>query len=186
VARSLGVRPAFGGQHIGRGTRNFLLALGPGHYLEIIGPDPDQPAPAGARPFGIDQLERPALRAWLAKSSQLEQDAATAAALGFDLGEIHDMTRTTPDGEVLRWRLTLPAMPGVAIVPFLIDWGGTRHPSTTAPGGVSLVRFKAEHPDPKPVKAVLKALGLALALSGGPAPRLRARIDGPAGSLELA
>jgi len=42
------------------------------------------------------------------------------------------------------------------------------------------------NPDPKPVKAVLKNLGLALALSGGPTPRLRARIDGPAGSLELA
>lgn len=185
VASELGVRPAPGGRHPGRGTRNHLLSLGPGRYLEIIGPDPDQPAPPGPRAFGIDELDRPRLAAWVAKSDRLEQAVAAAAALGHDLGRVEDMSRTTPDGAVLRWRLTLPSQAAVAVVPFLIDWGRTLHPSTTAPGRASLMSFRAQHPEPDRVKAVLEALGLNLELRSGPEPRLWAEISGPSGSLEL-
>ncbi|HKC19086.1 MAG TPA: VOC family protein, partial [Candidatus Dormibacteraeota bacterium] len=34
VAETLGIRPIPGGQHLGVGTRNFLLGLGSGQYLE--------------------------------------------------------------------------------------------------------------------------------------------------------
>src|SRR5262249_14239523 len=60
VART-GVVPSAGGPHVGRGTRNWLAALGPHHYLELIGPDPEQSAPSGPRGFGLDDLTDAAL-----------------------------------------------------------------------------------------------------------------------------
>ena len=185
VAGSLGVRPAPGGQHPGVGTRNFLLSLGGGSYVEVIGPDPDQPAPSEPRPFGIDGLDRPRLITWGARSNDLEQDAAAAAGHGHDLGPIRKMSRASPTGELLTWRLTRFPGPGVAVIPFLIDWGQTTHPSTTAPGGVTLVSFRAEHPNPGYVRTVLDAMALRLEVTAGPEPRLHARLSGPGGALDL-
>src|SRR5215471_1399437 len=71
-----GVRATPGGQHPGLGTRNALIALGPASYLEIIGPDPEQPRPAGGRRFGIDELRAPHLLTWVAKGKSLDQFAA--------------------------------------------------------------------------------------------------------------
>lgn len=185
VAQGLGVRPAPGGQHLGVGTRNYLLSLGPGQYLEVIGPDADQPEPSEPRPFGIDLIERPRLTAWVAKSTRLEEAVTGAAQRGYDLGPIREMSRTTPDGEVLRWRLTRRRLSTVAVIPMLIDWGDTRHPSTIAPTGVSLVAFRAVHPEPDHVRDVLAALSLDLDVSIGLKPCLTAKLSGPAGLLEL-
>jgi hypothetical protein len=54
-----GVRPTRGGRHADLGTANFLVGLGVGAYLEVIGPDPDRPDPGRPRPFGIDDLTGP-------------------------------------------------------------------------------------------------------------------------------
>src|SRR5215510_12696771 len=89
----LGVRAAIGGSHPGRGTRNALVALGDAAYLEIIGPDPDQPAPPGGRPFRIDRLRTPALVAWCAKGQKLDALAAEARTRGVTLGPVIDGSR---------------------------------------------------------------------------------------------
>ena len=48
----LGVAATYGGQHDGWGTHNAIMSLEKGAYLEIIAPDPSQPAPVGGRPLG--------------------------------------------------------------------------------------------------------------------------------------
>jgi len=181
-----GVRATPGGQHPGQGTRNALIALGPASYLEIIGPDPDQPKPAGPRRFGIDDLKAPRLLTWVAKGKSLDKFAADAKAHGVDLGAVIPGSRKRPDGVVLSWTYTDPrVVVADRLVPYLIDWGASPHPSATASKGVTLVSLRAEHPDAATVRATLTQLGLDLAVTRGPKPSLVATFDSPKGRVEL-
>jgi hypothetical protein len=181
-----GVKATPGGQHPGLGTRNALIALGPAKYLEIIGPDPEQPRPAGGRRFGIDELKAPHLLTWVAKGKSLDVFAADAKAHGVNLGAVIPGSRKRPDGVVLSWTYTDP---GVVVadrlVPYFIDWGASPHPSATAAKGVTLVSLRAEHPDAGRVQAVLKQLGLELTVTKGPKPSLIATFNSPKGQVVL-
>jgi hypothetical protein len=181
-----GVRATPGGQHPGEGTRNALIALGPTSYFEIIGPDPEQPAPARGRRFGIDEIKAPRLTTWVAKGKTLAQFAADAKAHGVDLGAVIPGSRKRPDGVVLSWTYTDPRVVlADRLVPYLIDWGTSPHPSATAAKGVTLLSLRAEHPDADRVQAMLTQLGLALAVTRGPKPSLIATFDSPKGRVEL-
>ena len=186
IQKLLGVRATAGGQHPGLGTRNALVALGPTSYLEIIGPDPDQPKPAGPRRFGIDDLKAPRLLTWVAKSNQLDAIETLAKGRGVPLGSVIPGSRKRPDGVVLSWRYTDPTIVAAdRIVPYFIDWGSSPHPSTTAAKGAMLVQLRAAHPDPERVQKMLDALGLGLHVDKGPVPALIATIDSNRGRVEL-
>jgi hypothetical protein len=160
IERLLGVSATPGGQHLGLGTRNFLVSLGDDVYLEIIGPDPDQPTPDQPRPFGIDDLTEPRLVTWAAKGTGLAALAEASAAGGMDLGEVMEMSRRRPDGSLLSWELTSPfASRADGVVPFLIDWLDSTHPASELPPGPVLVDFQIEHPDPAAIRAALNAIG---------------------------
>src|SRR3569832_2017544 len=64
IAELTGITPTPGGQHHGRGTRNALIDLGDGAYLELIAPDPAQPPPPAPRRLGVDDATRSRLPAW--------------------------------------------------------------------------------------------------------------------------
>src|SRR5215472_3629188 len=173
----LGVRPTPGGRHPGAGTRNALLSLGPSSYLEIIGPDPEQPEPAEPRLFGIDALTSPRLAAWAATEEDLEKRAADARKQGIRLGQVKAGSRRSPEGALLSWRYTSPAaVIGDGLVPFFIDWGTTPHPAAHAARGAQLVAFRAEHPDAASVRDVLRKLGLDLPVAAGPRATLIAEV----------
>jgi hypothetical protein len=186
IEKRLGVRATAGGQHPGLGTRNALAALGPTSYLEIIGPDPAQPKPAGPRRFGLDELKSPRLLTWVAKSTDLDALVTKARAGGVALGAVLPGSRKRPDGVVLSWRYTDPnTVLADRLVPFFIDWGNSPHPSATAARGATLVELRAEHPEPERAQKMLDALGLGLRVSQGPAAALIATIDAPRGRVEL-
>ena len=128
----LGVRAQAGGQHIGLGTHNALLTLGPQTYLEIIAPDPGQPEPSVPRPFGLDGISRGGLIGWAIACQDIDAAVAEARRHGYDPGEVADGQRVGPTVTVLRWRLTLNAVVG-GLIPFLISWGDTKHPARPAP-----------------------------------------------------
>jgi hypothetical protein len=186
IEKQLGVKATPGGQHPGLGTRNALVALGPTSYLEIIGPDPEQPRPSGPRRFGIDDLTAPRIVRWVVKSSQLATVKAKADTAGITLGALASGSRKRPDGVVLSWRYTDPAsVVADGLVPFFIDWGTSPHPALTATKGATLVQLRAEHPDAPRVQKMLDQLGLELRVSQASAPAIIATIDSPRGRVEL-
>src|SRR5690348_5189500 len=131
-----GVRAQPGGKHIGLGTHNALLALGPGTYLEIIAPDPGQPAPSTPRPFGVDDATSGKLAGWAITCDDLDGAVTQTRSHGYDPGEPSAGQRVGPSGTVLRWRGTRVAPAAGGLVPFLIYWGDTEHPSRSAPSGL--------------------------------------------------
>jgi hypothetical protein len=186
LAERLGVRPAMGGRHVGRGTHNALLGLGGGVYLEVIAIDPEQPAPAAPTAFSLDRLRLPRLVGWASRTTDIDGQAAAARAAGHDPGEVQSMSRRRPDGFLLEWRLSRGTPdPGRLAVPFLIDWGDSPHPSEAAPAGVRLVELRLEHPDPDALRATLAALGATVPVDAAPEPALVAILDSPRGRVTL-
>lgn len=182
----LGVRAAPGGSHPGQGTRNALIGLGPSIYLELVGPDPGQPRPAGPRWFGLDDLAGSRLVTWAAKVADLEGRVAAAGRGGLGLGQVLTGERRQPGGQMLRWRYTYPDLRlGDGLVPFLIDWGESPHPAERAPAGVALLNLRAEHPAPEAIHGLLRRLGIDLQVSSGPRPALIASLQTPGGQIEL-
>jgi hypothetical protein len=186
IERLLGLKATPGGQHPGRGTRNALVALGPAAYLEIIGPDPEQPTPPQPRPFGIDGLKEPRLVTWAIKGTNLEALARDAVRGGVTLGDVIGGSRKRAVGVLLAWRYTdRRTVVAGGVVPFVIDWGPTPHPAATATPGASLVALRAEHPEAEMVQRALRVLDLDLRVQRGPRPALVATITGPRGRVEL-
>jgi Glyoxalase-like domain len=181
-----GVEPAEGGRHIGRGTRNYLVSFGPTSYLEIIGPDVEHPAHEGATvPFGIATLTAPRLVTWAVQPDDIAAAAKASAAAGADLGEVGPLSRRTPAGDLLEWRLAAPDVrPFDGVTPFLIDWGATPHPAASGIPSARLLGLRAAHPDPGGVTAVVDALDVRLTVEQGP-PGLAALLDTPRGPVLL-
>jgi hypothetical protein len=184
--RLLGVLATPGGQHPGLGTRNALIALGPDSYIEIVAPDPGQPAPSTPRWFGIDELVYSRLVTWAAKGTGLERLHADAVRNGIPLGAVASGSRKRPDGVELSWQLTNPrASVADGVIPFFIDWAESPHPAQSAAQGASLFSLRGEHPDSRRVQDMLRQLGVLLAVGPGPHPALIATIDCPRGRVDV-
>jgi hypothetical protein len=186
LERRLGVRATPGGQHQGRGTYNFLLALGPMSYLEIVAPDPRQPKPRTPRWFKVDNLQSPRLVSWAVKGTSLNAIIANAAQSGVQLGPLRSGSRVRPDGVVLNWEFTDPGtVVADGIIPFFIDWKASPHPAEMAAQGASLIKLRAEHPACKQVRGQLLAIGIDIPVDHGPFPALVATLQTARGQVEI-
>jgi hypothetical protein len=186
LEEQLGVRAAAGGRHPGRGTRNALFGLSGRSYLEVIGPDREEPKPSGPRWFAIDELRAPRLVAWSVRDARLEDRARTAGEAGMALGSIGTGSRVRPDGQLLRWRFTDPAtLAAGGVIPFFMDWGEGAHPTDLLPKELRLAELRLEHPQAEAVSRLLRSLEVPAQVHAGPSPRIGAVIEGPRGRTTL-
>ncbi|MEI8240619.1 MAG: VOC family protein [Actinomycetota bacterium] len=189
VSDSWGITLTPGGSHVGFGSRNELTGLGDSAYLEVVGPDVMQPEPAMPRPFGIDTLASARLVTWCARPTRpLSEVITEAAAAGISVGHAASMSRRRPDGVLLEWQLTPPHLddPHHGVLPFLIDWQQSPHPTTSLSHEATLTTLRLTHPQPNLVRTFIDILGgdPRIEVAAGPA-AIQAHIHTPNGDVIL-
>ena len=184
LERRTGERATFGGAHAGLGTANALLGLGPGLYLEVLGPDP-----AIAEPTGLGATlaaePSPRLASWAVRTDDIEATCAALTAAGWPVTPTA-MSRTRPDGVTLAWHVAVLA--GRLLGdhwPFVIDWGASPHPSEGARSGCSLAALRVSDPEPAGLLRLLDVLGVdGVQVESAPA-AVRATLQTPTGPVDL-
>ena len=159
-ARRTGIRPVAGGRHPDRGTENALISLGEGGYFEIIAPQID--ATLAPEDEAMRELDTLRIIDWAVCVASVDHSIAALRSAGFALTPPQPGSRVTPSGERLAWTTFRLAHPAPRSSPFFIHWAaGTRHPSTSAPGGCSLSDLLIQDPSPDRVAMALSAVGFA-------------------------
>lgn len=165
-----GERADPGGAHPGHGTRNAMLGLGGRTYLEVLAPDPAQSA-AVAATSAMRRLAAPTLHTFAVASTRLDRLAARLEKAGLPHAGIIPMSRRLPTGQLVRWRLLMPA--GHAYgrqMPFFIDWGDCPHPSAALTAhGSRLARLSVSHPEAWSLAPLLERLDVEVEVTHGPA-----------------
>ena len=165
AADTFGVAPAYGGEHIGLGTRNALLSLGD-TYLEIIAPDPAQDL-NGNTGERFAQLSEDGLVTW-AVQGDLNNIASVLSSRDVSTVGPHRTERKTAEGDVLVWELLFPTgSPYGPRMPFFIDWLDCAHPSDTNPSGGEFLNLSISVPGGAALQADLAAIGLEVAVADG-------------------
>jgi hypothetical protein len=138
LSDAIGVESVDGGVHPRFGTRNVVLPLRGGHYVEVV-EVLDHPA-ADKAPFGQAVRARSAAGGgWLGWVVAVEDLAAVAVRLG---REPVPGNRRLPDGTELVWhQLGVTGLIADPQLPFFVNWGegSAVHPSRSGPTEVSLV-----------------------------------------------
>lgn len=165
VERHYGLASIEGGRHPGWGTANRIVPLGDA-YLELVAVV--DAAQARDSTFGrwILTAEPNGPRGWAVRTDDIE---AVARRLGL---AVHAGSRTTPRGDVLRWRSAgLEQAIAERSLPFFIEWSkDTRHPGTTAirhPAGAAHLSRLEIQGDPRRLSDWLGGEELPIAVTAG-------------------
>src|SRR6266403_5131906 len=182
VEEATGVRPAIGGVHPGRGTRNALLSLGERRYLEIMAPDPAQQKIVHFPQ--LREMTEPRLIGWAVHPPDIAATAKLLRDNQIAFSGPDDGSRKRPDGLVLNWKTINLADDRRGILPFFIEWSADSvHPSKDAPKGCHLDCFTVMAVDPAELSKVFQQIGVEASVERSDRDRLRAHITGPKGEL---
>ena len=185
-SRLTGVRPAFGGVHPGRGTHNALASLGGGIYIEIVAPNPAEPAPAGAGDPMAGLAGMTSLRpiGWALSSMDLAALKKQAAAAGVTTTQVSPGARRLPDGSTLEWMTAGVTQPAHDWAPFFIQWTNPAlQPAGTAPAGCTLTSVTLADPSPEALTTLFSAVGFYMPVTRAEQGRMTITMQCPRGSV---
>jgi len=187
IGSKLGIFPVFGGFHKTQGTKNALLNLGSGQYLEILAADPTNKEHQSNRWMGIDLIQKPQMTRWAIKSDNISSDSIILKSSYPKMGAIFNGSRLTSDGEELAWSMILPlSKPEVEVIPFMVDWSDSAfHPTDKLEIGCELkeISFKSQNQE-KDIET-FKKLGLENSISQALESKISVVISGPNGEVWL-
>ncbi len=138
-----GIRPYYGGEHPGNGTRNAIVSMANGQYLEILAPV------AGLDTIpdffsGLDQLTPVGIALLATDMPTLE---IKIRELGFATDGITPGSRKTSAGDLLEWNILMVSKPSLFINPFFINWSAdSQHPSRDQKPQCQLILMELETP----------------------------------------
>jgi hypothetical protein len=131
IGSDLGATFVDGGRHPSFGTRNFILPLAGGCYIEVVSALDHPSADKAAFGRAVQQRANEG-GGWMSWVVSVDDVAVVEKRLGREARAGH---RIRPDGVELTWKQigVLDVMED-AQLPFFVEWGGDRnlHPSTGA------------------------------------------------------
>lgn len=188
LEKKLGVAPIFGGHHTTEGTKNALINLQDGMYLELIAIDHQHKNIIQNRWMGIDILTKNQITRFALKSENLAKDSITLKKYNPIMGILKKGSRHTASGQVLQWELLMPLpTPEVDLVPFIIDWSESdTHPHEVLPDmGCTLIEMYATHPTPEKITPILEELKYDLRIEKSNKTTIQITLDTPNGIVHL-
>lgn len=173
-----GVVPRFGGEHPGRNTRNALVGLEEGLYLEILAAADPQ---AGALDPKVRYAEL-TFSGWALRTSSIHDVVDRLRGAGFQADDPVPGSRRDPEGTLLEWKTAFARGAGLELAPFLIQWSpGTTHPSAGAPRGCRLKSLEIEDVHRAPLETFFSAVGLQQPVKTGKNQAMRMVLECPTG-----
>jgi catechol 2,3-dioxygenase-like lactoylglutathione lyase family enzyme len=112
----LGFTVVPGGSHPAYGSRNALVAFADRSYIELIAFE----NPALKHPWSDKLTSGGGLIDFCFRTSDLRTEVKAFRGAGIDISDPSPLTRTRPDGYLLKWVLAIPARDS-GVVPFLIE-----------------------------------------------------------------
>ncbi len=180
-----GVRAVPGGAHPGQGTRNALLSLGEGVYLELYAPNPAEAvdSPTVKELQGLRRLKP---IGWAVSTTDVDALRSYLGSLGLPQSPPEAGSRVRPDGSVLQWVSFGFENLDHSLAPFFIQWKQREfHPSLTSPGGCRLVSIRLRDPAPTELEAAVQPLKLSIPVDRKPETQMELKLSCPRGNVTL-
>ena len=139
LGAELGASFIDGGKHPRFGTRNFILPLSNGSYIEVVAPL-DHPA-AESVPFGQAVRRRAESGGgWMSWALQVDDLSPFEARVGREAGKGH---RVRPDGVDIHWnQIGVIDLLEDPQLPFFIKWNDQgQHPSKSGTNPISITQI---------------------------------------------